>query len=71
MVELGVVYTLSHATVRRTIKKKPTQASFERAMGHSAGAKRPLCREDLGVLSVYQRPYDPDRPVVCMDEMSR
>lgn len=23
------------------------------------------------VLSVYQRPYDPDRPVVCMDEMSR
>jgi hypothetical protein len=23
------------------------------------------------VLSVYQRPHDPDRPVVCMDEMSR
>ena len=23
------------------------------------------------VLSVYQRPYDPDQPVVCMDEMSR
>lgn len=23
------------------------------------------------VLSVYRRPYDPDRPVVCMDEMSR
>ena len=23
------------------------------------------------VLSVYQRPYDPDRPVVCMDEMFR
>jgi hypothetical protein len=70
MVELGVVDTLSHATVRRMLKK-PTQASFERAMGHSAGAKRPLCREDFGVLSVYQRPYDPDRPVVCMDEMSR
>lgn len=23
------------------------------------------------VLAVYRRPYDPDRPVVCMDEMSR
>ena len=23
------------------------------------------------VLSVYQRPYDPDRSVVCMNEMSR
>ena len=23
------------------------------------------------VLSVYRRPYDPDRPVVCMDEMPR
>lgn len=23
------------------------------------------------VLSVYRRPYDPERPVVCMDEMSR
>jgi hypothetical protein len=23
------------------------------------------------VLSVYRRPYDPDRPVVCMDEMAR
>ena len=23
------------------------------------------------VLALYRRPYDPDRPVVCMDEMSR
>jgi len=23
------------------------------------------------VLSVYKRPYDSDRPVVCMDEMPR
>ena len=23
------------------------------------------------VLSVYKRPYDPNRPVVCMDEMPR
>jgi len=23
------------------------------------------------VLAVYRRPYDPNRPVVCMDEMSR
>lgn len=23
------------------------------------------------VLSVYRRPYDPERPVVCMDEMPR
>lgn len=23
------------------------------------------------VLSVYRRPYDPNRPMVCMDEMSR
>jgi hypothetical protein len=23
------------------------------------------------VLAVYRRPYDPNRPVICMDEMSR
>ena len=23
------------------------------------------------VLAIYRRPYDPKRPVVCMDEMSR
>ncbi len=27
------------------------------------------CRED--VLSVYARPYDPKRPVVCLDEAAK
>ena len=70
LVELGYVETISHETVRRVllanelkpwIKKQwciptPTDAEFVYHM------------ED--VLQVYIRPYDPARPLICMDEIN-
>ena len=70
LVELGYVETISHETVRRVllanelkpwIKKQwciptPTDAEFVYHM------------ED--VLQVYTRPYDPARPLICMDEIN-
>ena len=41
-------------------------------MGYSPGARCSDSPKKMeNVLSVYQRPYDPDRPVVCTGEMSR
>ena len=51
VVELGVVESVSHETIRRTLKKTYSMAAHMEQ-----------------VLDLYQRPYDPDCPVVCMDE---
>ena len=66
-VEFGIVPDISHMTVARLLKNEykphlkkcwcipPEQnAAFVAAM--------------VDVLEVYARPYDPDYPVVCMDE---
>ena len=72
VVELGWVERVSVMTVQRTLKK--TNCSL---IGRSIGGSRPgaavlafvACMED--VLEVYARPYDPRRPVVCMDETNK
>ena len=69
-VELGLVESLSHESVRRHLKKHP-QAVAEEAVVHSRGERRlrgPPMEED--VLDLYAEPYDPARPVVCFDETS-
>jgi len=38
---------------------------------HSAGAKRRVRRAMENVLEVYHRPYEANRPVVCMDATSK
>jgi hypothetical protein len=40
-------------------------------MGHCARASAPFVANMEDVLEVYQRPRDPERPVVCLDETSK
>ena len=67
--ELGLVESLSHETVRLRLKKnalKPwrkQQWCIPRVNGEFVAAM-----ED--VLDLYAEPYDPERPVVCFDETS-
>jgi hypothetical protein len=65
-VELGIVDRASDSTIGRTLKK-----TFSSRIADSAGSsrRRPTsafvaAMED--VLAVYTRPYDPDRPLVCV-----
>src|SRR6267378_3027952 len=52
--------------------KKHSQAASEATMGHCARRQRGFCRANMeDVLEVYQRPRDPERPVVCLDETSK
>ena len=64
--ELGIVDRASDSTIGRTLKK-----TFSSRIADSAGSsrRRPTsafvaAMED--VLAVYTRPYDPDRPLVCV-----
>ena len=69
MVELGVVDSLSHETVRLHLKKnilKPWQKKQWCIPKVSADFVAHM--ED--VLDLYAEPYDPERPVVCFDETS-
>ena len=68
MVELGVVESLSHETVRLHLKKL-TQAVAEETVLHSEGSADFVAHME-DVLDLYAEPYDPQRPVVCFDETS-
>src|SRR5437660_1834136 len=40
-------------------------------MGDPAGRQRGLCRQHGRRVGGYQRPHDPQRPLVCLDETSK
>src|SRR5215213_2488437 len=68
MVELAYVDTLSYETVRQTLKKNALHPHRRRmwCIPDKPSAEFVYHMED--VLAVYHRPYDPKRPVVCVDE---
>ena len=69
VVELGVVESLSHETVRLRLKKNVLQPWRKRQWCiPKVGGEFVAAMED--VLDLYADPYDPDRPVVCFDETS-
>ncbi len=67
-VELGIVESVSHETVRKALKKRapppPRQGMGDRAQEERGF--RPADGET--VLDLYEEPHDPLRPVVCFDE---
>lgn len=70
MVECHIVDSLSHETVRQTLKKneiKPWQKE-EWCIPPKQDAAFVCQMEE--VLDIYKKPYDPQRPVLCMDERS-
>ena len=70
VVELNIVARASDNTIGRTLKKRAQAASPE-AVGHSARGQRRLRSRHGGCVGVYQRPRDPNRPLVCLDETTK
>ena len=68
VVELAIVESISRETIRRMLKKNDmTQRRLEYwVIPPQEDAEFVAHMEQ--VLDVYQKPYDPDCPVVCMDE---
>jgi hypothetical protein len=69
-VELGIVEAASDLTIQRVLKKtlQPHRRKYW-VIPPKANAAFVAAMED--VLSVYMRPRDPDRPLVCLDETSK
>ncbi|HEX8828922.1 MAG TPA: IS630 family transposase [Xanthobacteraceae bacterium] len=71
VVELGIVEAASDSTIQRVLKKnalKPHRRKYWVIPPKASGAFV-AAMED--VLSVYTRPRDPGRPLVCLDETSK
>jgi len=71
MVQLEYVDEISYQTVRRTLKKNELKPwlSKQGCIPPQANAEFVWKTED--VLEVYQQPYDPQRPVVFLEETSK
>src|SRR5215212_8664173 len=71
MVELAYVGALSYQTARRVLKSNDLKPWLRKqwVIPPKANAEFVWRMED--VLGVYTRPYDPKRPQVCMDEISK
>ncbi|MBU1320683.1 MAG: IS630 family transposase [candidate division Zixibacteria bacterium] len=68
MVELEVVESISHETVRQTLKKNELKPHLRKSWVIPPKQNADFVAHMEDVLEVYKRPYDPDYPVVCMDE---
>lgn len=69
-IELSYDIHLSKDTIRNTLKANELQPHHNKywCIPPKENAEFVACMED--VLCVYERPYDPDRPMVCLDETS-
>ena len=71
VVELHIVERASDNTIGRTLKKNILKPHLKQqwVIPPDANAAFVAAMED--VLEVYQRPHDPQRPLVCLDETSK
>jgi len=70
LVELGVVESISHETVRQVLKKNELKP-WQRVMWCIPAANSDFVASMEDVLDLYEQPYDPEQPVVCFDETSK
>ena len=70
LVELGYVETVSHETVRQVLNTFEIKPWIKKqwCIPTAPDAEFVFHMEDI--LEVYKRPYDPARPLVCMDEIN-
>jgi transposase len=70
LVELGYVDTVSHETIRQVLLANAIKPWIHKqwCIPTAPDAEFVFHMED--VLEVYTRPYDPARPLVCMDEIN-
>src|SRR5664279_5767568 len=71
VMELSIVDRASDNTIGRTLKKNDLKPHLQKqwVIPPDGNAAFVAAMED--VLEVYQRPHDPARPVVCLDEASK
>ena len=69
VVELGIVEAASDSTIQRVLKNALQHRCKYWVIPPKASGAFVAAMED--VLSVYTRPHDPDRPLVCLDETSK
>lgn len=68
LVELEIVDSVSHETVRQVLKKNELKPWLKKQWVIPPEANGEFVWHMEDVLDVYTRPYDPRRPQVCMDE---
>ncbi|NOQ22743.1 MAG: IS630 family transposase [Candidatus Aegiribacteria sp.] len=71
MVELDYVDELSYETVRQVPKKNETKPWQKKEWCIPPLENAAFVCAMENVLEIYHRPFDPDYPVVCMDESSK
>ena len=71
LVELEVVESISDETVRVALKKNDLQPHLKQQWCIPPEQDAEFVAHMEDVLDVYERPYDPSRPVVCLDESNK
>ncbi|MGB8397572.1 IS630 family transposase [Bradyrhizobium sp.] len=71
VVELHIVERASDNTIGRTLKKNKLKPHLKQQWVIAPDASAAFVANMEDVLEVYQRPRDPERPVVCLDETSK
>ncbi len=71
VVELHIVDSASDNTIGRTLEKNILQPHLKQQWVIAPEASAAFVASMEDVLEVYQRPRDPERPVVCLDETSK
>ncbi|HSX78512.1 MAG TPA: IS630 family transposase, partial [Candidatus Saccharimonadia bacterium] len=70
MVELDVIASVSHETIRRTVKKNELTPWQKKEWCIPPEQDAAFVCQMEEVLDIYTTPYDPQYPQVCVDEMS-
>jgi hypothetical protein len=70
LVELGYVETVSHETVRQVLLANELKPWIKKQWCIPTAPDAEFVYHMEDVLEVYTRPYDPARPLVCMDEIN-
>lgn len=70
LVELGYVETVSHETVRQVLLANELKPWIKKQWCIPTAPDADFVYHMEDVLEVYTRPYDPARPLVCMDEIN-
>lgn len=71
LVELEVVPSVCHETVRQTLRANDLKPWLQRQWCIAPTASADFVGHMEDVLEVYHRPFDPQRPVVCLDETTK
>ena len=71
VVELHIVERASDNTIGRTLKKNILKPHHKQQWVIPPDANAAFVATMEDVLEVYQRPHDPQRPLVCLDETSK